>query len=100
MESARIAPDGPSTIAAMVTPSAWPVVPPGSGRLNIITTNEKAAKTEISGMTRREQHALQALQRRVPSRDRRSRIQHRAGRWTQIAVRYMHAIARTLRHSS
>ncbi len=52
MEMARMAPDGPSTIAAMVTPNAWPVVPPGSGRLNIITTNENAAKTEISGTTR------------------------------------------------
>ena len=52
IESARIAPDGPSTMAAMVTPSACPVVPPGSGRLNIITTNENAAKTEMSGITR------------------------------------------------
>src|SRR5208283_1631256 len=52
IDSARIAPDGPSTMAAMVTPNACPVVPPGSGRLNIITTNENAAKTEISGMTR------------------------------------------------
>ncbi len=52
MEMARIAPDGPSTMAEMVTPNAWPVVPPGSGRLNIMTTNENAAKTEISGTTR------------------------------------------------
>jgi hypothetical protein len=36
----------------MVTPSACPVVPPGNGRLNIMTTNENAAKTEISGTTR------------------------------------------------
>src|SRR6202142_4444534 len=50
--TARVAPDGPSTMAAMVTPSAWPVVPPGSGKLNIITTNAKAAKTEMSGTTR------------------------------------------------
>jgi hypothetical protein len=52
IESARIAPDGPSTMAATVTPKAWPVVPPGSGRLNIMTTNENAAKTEMSGITR------------------------------------------------
>ena len=52
MEMARIAPEGPSTMAAMVTPSACPVVPPGSGRLNIISTNANAAKTEMSGITR------------------------------------------------
>ena len=52
MEMASTAPDGPSTIAEMVTPNAWPVVPPGSGRLNIMTTNENAAKTEMSGTTR------------------------------------------------
>src|SRR5271169_4170533 len=52
MEMARIAPDGPSTMAAMVTPTAWPVVPPGSGRLNIMTTNANAANTEMSGTTR------------------------------------------------
>src|SRR5271169_4464424 len=52
IEMARTAPDGPSTMAAMVTPMAWPVVPPGSGRLNIITTNPNAANTETSGTTR------------------------------------------------
>ena len=52
MEMERIPPAGPSTMVAMVTPRAWPVVPPGSGRLNIMTTNAKAAKTEISGTTR------------------------------------------------
>jgi hypothetical protein len=36
----------------MVTPRAWPVVPPGSGILNIITTNENAANTEIRGIVR------------------------------------------------
>ena len=48
-EIARIDPQGPSTIAAMPTPTACPVVPPGSGRLNIIMTNENAAKTDSSG---------------------------------------------------
>src|ERR1039458_3217699 len=106
MEMTRIAPDGPSTMAEMVTPNAWPVVPPGSGRLNIMTTNENAAKTEISGTTRlkrgkdrdqrdhaTEQHAFQSHQRGVPPCDR-SGIQHRAGGWTQVAVRYMHGEVR------
>src|SRR4051812_4610097 len=52
IESARRAPDGPSTMTAMVTPSACPVVPPGSGRLNIMMTKAKAAKTEMSGIMR------------------------------------------------
>ncbi len=43
---------GPSTTAEMPTPTAWPVVPPGSGILNIIATNENAAKSEISGTSR------------------------------------------------
>ena len=33
-------------------PTACPVVPPGSGRLNIMMTNENAANKEISGMSR------------------------------------------------
>ena len=33
-------------------PTAWPVVPPGNGRLNIITTKEKAANREINGISR------------------------------------------------
>ena len=33
-------------------PTAWPVVPPGSGRLNIMITKENAANREISGMSR------------------------------------------------
>src|SRR6516165_3119123 len=45
-ERARIDPEGPRTITAIVTPRACPVVPPGSGRLNIITTKENAANTE------------------------------------------------------
>ena len=38
MEMARIDPQGPSTTVAIPIPAACPVVPPGSGRLNIITT--------------------------------------------------------------
>jgi hypothetical protein len=33
-------------------PTAWPVVPPGSGRLNIIITKEKAEKTDSKGTRR------------------------------------------------
>ncbi len=51
-EIASAAPHGPSTIAAIAIPTACPVVPPGSGRLNIMMTNEKAAKSEIKGTKR------------------------------------------------
>ena len=34
------------------TPTACPVVPPGRGTLNIMTTKENAANTEISGIVR------------------------------------------------
>ncbi len=40
---------GPRTIAAIPTPTACPVVPPGSGRLNIMMMNENAANTDSSG---------------------------------------------------
>src|ERR1700684_4349061 len=52
MERATMEAHGPSTIAATPIPTAWPVVPPGSGRLNIMTTKEKAAKTDSSGIMR------------------------------------------------
>ena len=52
VDTARIAADGPSTMAASATPVACPVVPPGSGTLNIITTNENAAKSEMRGTRR------------------------------------------------
>src|ERR1700686_2248724 len=43
---------GPSTIAAIPTPTACPVVPPGSGRLNNMVTKENAANTDSSGRVR------------------------------------------------
>ena len=52
IEIARIEAHGPSTIAAMPTPTACPVVPPGNGRLNIIMMNENAAKTDSRGTMR------------------------------------------------
>ena len=51
-EIAKVEAHGPRMIAATVTPNACPVVPPGSGILNIITTNENAANTEIRGIVR------------------------------------------------
>jgi len=51
IEIARMEAQGPSTILAIETPTAWPVVPPGNGRLNIITTKEKAANTESNGIS-------------------------------------------------
>jgi len=47
---------------AMLTPSGCAVVPPGIGMLNIMITNENAAKTEISG-TRRVIRSLRVLRR-------------------------------------
>lgn len=51
-EIAIIEAHGPSTIAAIPIPTAWPVVPPGSGRLNIMITNENAANSDSSGTSR------------------------------------------------
>src|SRR5271157_2685314 len=52
IETARMEAHGPRIMAAMLTPTACPVVPPGSGRLNIITRKENAAKTDSSGISR------------------------------------------------
>src|SRR5579863_8682066 len=52
IEMARMEAQGPSTTAAIPTPTACPVVPPGSGRLNIMMTKEKAANSESSGTSR------------------------------------------------
>ena len=41
---------GPSTMAPIPMPTACPVVPPGSGILNIMMTNEKALKKERRGI--------------------------------------------------
>ena len=43
---------GPSTMLATPMPTACPVVPPGSGRLNIMMTNENAANTDRRGIIR------------------------------------------------
>jgi hypothetical protein len=51
-EMATIDAHGPSTMLATPMPTACPVVPPGSGRLNIMMTKENAAKTERSGIIR------------------------------------------------
>src|ERR1039458_8228850 len=50
MEMARMEAHGPRTMEATPMPTAWPVVPPGSGRLNIMMTKENAANREISGL--------------------------------------------------
>ena len=52
MDTASMAAHGPKTTAASPIPTAWPVVPPGSGRLNIMITKENAANSEISGTSR------------------------------------------------
>ena len=52
IDMARIAADGPSTIAATAMPTACAVVPPGIGRLNIMMTKLKAEVTASSGTTR------------------------------------------------
>ena len=41
-----------NTHAAMPTPTACPVVPPGSGRLNIMIRKQKAENSDISGIKR------------------------------------------------
>ena len=51
-ETAITAVHGPSSMAIIAAPTAWPVVPPGIGTLNIITRNEKAAAIEWSRANR------------------------------------------------
>src|SRR3989337_390281 len=50
MES--IAPQGPTAIAIKTPPTAWPVLPPGRGTLNIITRKENAAEMARRGALR------------------------------------------------
>ena len=54
---------GPRMMVAMPTPTACPVVPPGSGRLNIMTTKENAANTDSNGTSRVERLASPAATR-------------------------------------
>jgi len=89
IEMARMEAQGPSTILAMETPTAWPVVPPGSGRLNIMTTKENAANTEIRGISFVESSSFKPAQRDIPERGR-AGVQGRAGGRTQIAIWDMH----------
>jgi len=51
-DTASIAAQGPITTVARPIPVAWPVVPPGSGRLNIMMTNESAANRDTNGTWR------------------------------------------------
>ncbi len=52
IEMDKIPTQGPRMMLAIPIPTAWPVVPPGRGRLNIITTKEKAENTDSNGMVR------------------------------------------------
>ena len=89
-DTASIAAHGPSTTVANPIPTACPVVPPGSGRLNIMITNENAANSESSGTSRVCSAFFTRSQRHVPER-RRAAVKRRAGSWAQVSIRYMHA---------
>jgi hypothetical protein len=58
MLTARAAPHGPTAMAIRTPPTAWPVVAPGSGTLNIITTNANAAEMASRGACRAANPAL------------------------------------------
>ena len=51
-EMPMTAAQGPRVMARRVPPTACPVVPPGRGILNIISTKEKAAKSASAGTVR------------------------------------------------
>ena len=55
--TAMQAAQGPSSAATRVPPTAWPVVPPGRGTLNIMMRKEKAAPMPRSGICARETSA-------------------------------------------
>ena len=50
METAIVDAQGPNRMATSVPHTAWPVVPPGSGILNIIARKQNAAATPSSGI--------------------------------------------------
>ena len=50
MLTARQADQGPNRIAMSVPQTAWPVVPPGSGILNIMERKQNAAAIPMSGI--------------------------------------------------
>ena len=50
MLMASVAAHGPNRIATSVPATAWPVVPPGSGILNIMARKQNAAATPTSGI--------------------------------------------------
>ena len=50
METASTADHGPNNMAMRVPHTAWPVVPPGRGMLNIIERKQNAAATPKSGI--------------------------------------------------
>ena len=89
IETASIDAAGPSTTVASATPIACPVVPPGSGMLNIITTNEKAANERQPRHEARVQRPPQPAKRHLPER-RGARVQRRAG----DGLRYRRGCAR------
>ena len=93
IEMARMDAHGPRTMEATPIPTAWPVVPPGSGRLNIMITKEKAAKREIKGIKPRVEGRFHALERDIPE-GRGGGGQSRAGRGTQIAIGDVHLALR------
>ena len=49
IDIAMVAISGPRMMAASAPPTAWAVVPPGIGTLNIMMINEKAAIKAIKG---------------------------------------------------
>ena len=51
--TARHAVQGPKSIAMRVPQTAWPVVPPGSGMLNIMERKQNAAAIPTSGILSR-----------------------------------------------
>ena len=89
-EMATMDAHGPSTMLATPMPTACPVVPPGSGRLNIMMTKENAAKTERRGIIR--VFSIRFTRRRaIKPEGRRGAKQARASGRTQVAVGDVHS---------
>ena len=64
--TAMSAAQGPTRIAMRTPPAACPVVPPGSGILNIMTRNENAERSESSATRRSAEAAADAAQGERP----------------------------------
>ena len=90
--TAMSAAHGPTRIAMRTPPAACPVVPPGSGMLNIMMRNEKAERSESSATRRWRRRRRTAAQRERPQ-GRRNDVERARGLRRQVPVGDVHRVS-------